>query len=169
MFCELRFKSNFEVTQLTCMQKWIVYLGVFVVTFIVGIVSALRKHLRQNKMNDYEKDLRANGKRFIVQLGDCEVKTNSYYENVDKVGSLPSRVEMLDALYDDSRLTQSVKKSLSVLIYRKTDPSGKIFEFRSKVIELSREDVYRFIEQKKEGTLYVDERNWNRYYFDIGL
>lgn len=76
---------------------------------------------------------------------------------------------MIDALFDADRPAEAVKNTVSVIVYKHPHPSGKIFEFRSRIIEMPAENLRYIMEQGKQAFLYVDQANWHRYYFDVGF
>lgn len=90
----------------------------------------------------------------------------SYYETIDQ-DDIPSRVDMLDALYDENRLHKQTRKVVSVIVYRYTDLSGKTIEFRTEPIYLELVNLRFLLEQKKQGVIYYDAANLNRYYFEV--
>lgn len=150
------------------MQKLIALIIVATGLIIFKLVSLYFKYRKAKKANHGLSDLKVKGKKIVVQFQDCEIKTREYVDT-EPSDSMPSQIEMLDSLYDRNRSHDGVKKVVSALIYKYTDSLGKKVEFRSEVIEMPIERLRFILESKMQTTIYVDENNWNRYYFDLGF
>ena len=150
------------------MQKLIALAIVLFGLFIYYLIQLFFKYRKAKGINSVLSELKLKGKKIMVSFPDCEIKTREYYEE-ETSDSLPSRVEMLDSLYDQEQLHKKNKKVVSVLVYKYADPAGKEVVFRSEVIEMPLERLRYILDNRKQTTIYVDESNWNRYYFDLGF
>jgi hypothetical protein len=142
------------------------YIIVFGSIIIGSIISALWKYRKRKQGNKYWEKLKKEGKPIQVHLKDIDIKTNEYNETPVH-DSIPSRIEMLDGLSRSGGADGTIKKAVSVLLYRYKKPNGELVMFRSETIEMPIESLRLRMEHINETTIYVDENNWNRYYFDI--
>jgi hypothetical protein len=148
------------------MSKIGLFILIFVVIFIYQIITKIIKHRKNKKVDNHLFGLKQNGIRIVVNLENCEIKTNQYIET-EPNETMPSQIEILDSLSNRGRQPHGVSKVISVLRYNyQNGPSGKI-EFRSEAISMPVENLKLKLEQRKQTTIFVDADNLNRYYFDI--
>jgi hypothetical protein len=142
----------------------------FVLSIFVLIAGAyfLAKHngsnRNSNRLAEIEQLKRA-GDKVKVTLDNAEVKSRSYQQEIINEG-LPSRMEMLDALYDSNRnyKTQEVQQTY-IVFYKQY--SGKTYKFVSQATTQNADAVRRYIDRQKGIDLYIDPKNPTSYYFDL--
>ncbi len=149
-------------------MRLIAYIVIFIGVAIVSIVTALFKYKKANKAYKSLAYLKNTGHKIFINLEDCELKTREYYDK-EPSDEMPSRVEIMDSLYNPNQSYEGVHKVVSVLIYRHTSPTGQKVEFRSELIEMPAERIRFAMEKNKKTTIYVDKNNRNLYYFDISF
>lgn len=91
--------------------------------------------------------LKRTGDRIKVTLDNAEVKSRSYQEEIIRDG-FPSRMEMLDALYDDNRNYKSQEiRQTYIVLYKKYN--GKMYKFVSRATGLDAVAVKMYIEKMR--------------------
>src|SRR5688572_8923781 len=103
------------------MHKLVAYIVIIIGIVLVGVVSFLLNYRKTRKVNKALSDLKGKGKKIVVQFQNCEIKTREYFDT-EPSDSMPSRAEMIDALFDASRPNEGIKKVISVIIYKYQDP-----------------------------------------------
>lgn len=150
------------------MNKFLGYAIVFLGVVVIVLISKILNYRKSSKPNKSLLDLKKNGEKLTIQFEDCEIKTREYFEATSS-DSFPTRIEMLDSLYNPNRSYEGTKKVISVLIYKYKDSTGKSMEFRSDSIEMPLETLRYILVNRKTTTIFFDKANWNRYYFDLGF
>lgn len=108
------------------------------------------------------------GRKIEVDFDKCELKTNTYYEEVENE-SFPTRTQMIDALYRSNQNANSVKREVSVLLYKHQDENGSIVTYRTNPINMQPDLIrYNMLKQEK-AVIYVDPVNEANYFFDTGF
>jgi hypothetical protein len=109
--------------------------------------------------------LKRTGERIKVTLDNAEVKSRSYQQEIVNEG-LPSRMEMLDGLYDSNRnyKTQEIQQTY-IIFYKKYN--GKPYKFISQATTQNAETVKMYIDRQKGIDLYIDQKNPTNYYFEL--
>lgn len=149
----------------------------FVLSIFILIVGAyfLAKHTlqrlnsQQNNVNSNRlaeiEQLKRTGDKVRVTLDNAEVKSRSYQQEIISDG-LPSRMEMLDGLYDSNRnyKTQEIQQTY-IVFYKQYN--GKTYKFISNATTQNAETVRMYIDRQKGIDLYIDQKNPTNYYFDL--
>jgi predicted membrane metal-binding protein len=127
-------------------------------------LSSQRNYSNINRLSEIER-LKRTGDKIRVTLDNAEVKSRSYKQEIINQG-LPSRMEMLDALYDSNRnyKTQEVQQTY-ILFYKQY--SGKTYKFVSQATTQSADALKRYIDEQKGIELYIDPKNPTIFYFDL--
>ena len=162
---------NYKGTTIPLKELWFV-LSIF--TLIAGAYFIAKDKLQKlnNQRSDSNssrlaeiKQLKRSGDKVKVTLDNAEVKSRSYQKEMINEG-LPSRMEMLDALYDSNRnyKTQEIQQTYIVL-YKQYN--GKMYKFVSQATAQTADAVKRYIDRQKGIDLYIDPKNPTSYYFDL--
>lgn len=119
-----------------------------------------------NEFLNWKSDLINKGIKVEVDLDKCEIKFNSYREEVIKDYYSPSDKYMaLDALVGkDNREFQNVNQS--ILVY-KTEVHGNSRTFYSPIIAKDEISLTFLLGNKKKTLIYVDRLDKDNYYFDL--
>ena len=88
-----------------------------------------------------------------------------YREEVIKDG-FPTRMEMLDALYDSNR-NYETKEFLQTYIVCYHQYNGKTYKYVSHATIQDPEALKRYIESQNGIDLYIDSKDPGNYYFDL--
>jgi hypothetical protein len=109
--------------------------------------------------------LKRTGDKVRITLDNAEVKSRSYQHEVIN-DELPSRIQMLDALYDENRnyKTQEIQQTY-IVFYKRY--GGQTYKFISQAMAETAEVVRRYIDGEKGIDLYIDPNNPHKYYFDV--
>lgn len=99
-----------------------------------------------------------------VDLNACELKTNNYIEEVEKIKS--SEAKFYDALYDPIRNVENREVNQVVLIFE-TYESGKKKQYYSPTIYKDETTLRFLLARQKRTFIYVDRMNKSHYYFDL--
>src|SRR6478609_4345768 len=113
-------------------MRLIAYIVIFIGIAIVSLITALRKYRKLTKARNGLSHLKNTGQKITIHLADCELKTREYYDK-EPSDEMPSRIEIMNSLYNPNQSYEGVHKIISVLIYRHTTPAGKKIEFRSEL------------------------------------
>ena len=144
----------------------VVFIFMLIVAFCAALIIYLRSKFRLDADRKKKDKLRLIWKKIKIDLEDCVIKTREGYEDT-AVDSIPSKVEMLDALYDSNRGHDQVRTCVSVLLYRYRISESKEMEFRSDLIKLPLESLRLRLDRQKFTYIYVDPNSYNNYLFDI--
>ena len=123
-----------------------------------------RNNSNTNRLAEIEQLKRA-GDKVKVTLDNAEVKSRSYQQEIINEG-LPSRMEMLDALYESNRnyKTQQIQQTY-IVFYKQYN--GKTYKFVSQATTQNADAVKRYIDRQKGIDLYIDPKNPTSFYFDL--
>jgi len=165
------FFLNYKGTSIPLKELWFV-LSLF--TIVVGAYFFAKYKLKelngQHSNNNSNRlaeivQLKRSGDRIRVTLDNAEVKSRSYRQEVIHEG-LPSRMEMLDALYDSNRnyKTQEIRQAY-IVFYKQYN--GKTYKFVSQATTQNADAVKRYIDRQMGIDLYIDPKNPTCYYFDL--
>lgn len=162
---------NYKGTTIPLKELWFV-LSIF--TLIAGAYFFAKYKLQ--KLNNQSSDtnssrlaeieqLKRAGDKVKVTLDNAEVKSRSYQQEIINEG-LPSRMEMLDSLYDSNRnyKTQEIQQTY-IVFYKQYN--GKTYKFVSQATTQNADAVKRYIDRQKGIDLYIDPKNPTSYYFDL--
>jgi hypothetical protein len=120
-------------------------------------------------------EIKITGEKIVVNLEECEIKENSYTEEVDKyrnetmtTPSIIGDIQFWDGLYDSRYNSKMVDVNQSVLIFKYLH-NGVEEKFISKIIPRTKEDLKFKLYFQKNTLLYVDRNNRKRFYFDLSF
>ena len=163
------FFLNYKGTTIPLINFWFV-LSIF--TMIVGayfyakykLQKPNNQHSNSNRLAEIEQ-LKRNGDKVRITLENAEVKSRSYRQEVIDEG-LPSRIKILDALYDDNRNheTQDIQQTY-IVFYKQYN--GKMHKFISQATTQNADTVRRYIDKHNGLDLYIDPRKPTNYYFEL--
>jgi hypothetical protein len=142
------------------------FIILIVIAAIVSLISGLIKYRKIKSLSRKVDNLKNTGRKIKVDFNDCTVKTREYYEEIDN-DHMPSRIEMVDALYDPSRGEHKTKVIVSVLTYLYEEASGKSITYRSENIYMPLENLRLYLETQKFTHIYIDPNNPSNYFFDL--
>ncbi len=122
-----------------------------------------RSDINSNRLAKFEQ-LKKTGDKVRVTLNNAEVKCSSYTQEIINDG-LPSRIEVLDALYDSSRnyKTQEIQQTY-IIFYKQYN--GTLYKYISQATTQNADAVKMYIDQQKGIDLYIDPKNPTNYFFD---
>jgi hypothetical protein len=163
------FFLNYKGTIIPVKELWFV-LSIF--TMVAGAYF-LAKHKLQNQNgpgagNDslaHITQLKHTGDKVRVTLEHAKVLTRSYRREIISEG-LPSKTEMLDALYDSNRNYKTEEVQQTYIVFQKQF-GDKVYQFVSPATTLSSEAVKGYMDRHKGVDLYIDPQNPERYYFEL--
>lgn len=133
---------------------------------IAMLWSILFKTIKQAKQNWREEinAFKLTAHKIEVDLSTCEIKTNNYIEEVEKIKS--SEAKFYDALYDPIRNVENREVNQAVLIFE-TYESGKKKQYYSPTIYKDETTLRFLLARQKQTFIYVDRNNKSHYYFDL--
>jgi hypothetical protein len=165
------FFLNYKGTAIPLKELWFV-LSFFTIAAGAYFFAKYKLKKLNNQCHDSNssrlaeiEQLKSTGDKVKVTLDNAEVKSRSnQLEFISK--GLPSRVQLLDALYDGNRnyKTQEVQQTY-VVFYKQYN--GKTYKFISQATTQNADAVNRYIDRQKGIDLYVDPKNPTGYYFDL--
>ncbi|MBB1287406.1 hypothetical protein HRH25_23725 [Flavisolibacter sp. BT320] len=165
------FFLNYKGTAIQLKELWFV-LSIF--TIVAGAyfyakyklqkLNNQRSNSNVNRLAEIEQ-LKRTGDKVRVTLDNVEVKSRSYQQEIISEG-LPSRMEMLDALYDSNRNYKTREIQQTYIIFYK-QYGGKMYKFVSQATTQNADAVKRYIDRQKGIDLYIDPKNPANYYFDL--
>jgi len=125
---------------------------------------------RKKQLNLYH-DLELTGERITVDLNKCEVKENSYTEDVERYASYSAFAgaevdDITDLAFGPTKETVRTNVIQSVIIYNH-EYNGKTERFVSPVIAKDKTTLLFKLYAQKQTTLYVHNENRNIYCFDL--
>lgn len=139
---------------------------------IAGVYFFAKYKLQQNnrRINPGNKlagleQLKRTGDKIRVTLDNAEVKTRSYQQEIIS-SSLPSRVEIADALYDSNRNYKTQQIQQTYIVFYK-ECNGKMYKFISQATAQNSEALKLYMYKQEGIDLYVDPENPINYYFDL--
>jgi hypothetical protein len=165
------FFLKYKGTAIPVKELWFV-LSIFILIAGAYFLAKYKLHKRNNQHNDGNSDrlaeieqLKCTGDKVRVTLDNAEVKSRSYQQEVINEG-LPSRMQMLDALYDSNRnyKTQVVQQTY-IVFYKEFN--GKTYKFVSPPTTQNDDALRMYIERQKGVDLYIDRKKPTDYYFDL--
>jgi preprotein translocase subunit SecF len=152
-------------------ELWFV-LSIFI--FIAGAYFLAKYKLQQ--LNNYRNDskrsrlaeieqLKRTSDKVRVTLDNAEVKSRSYQQEIINEG-VPSRMEMLDALYNSNRNYKTQEVQQTYIVFQK-EYNGKTYKFVSQATTQNADAVKTYIDRSKGIDLYIDPKNPTSLYFDL--
>ena len=111
--------------------------------------------------------MKLNGEKIRINLVECGIKENFYFEEVNKVHSMEAR--SYNALIGQAnRNTEQQSRYASVIVYHYIDPrTGKTREFISPIIQKDKISLGFILAGKKETFVYADRGDPGNYFFDV--
>lgn len=109
--------------------------------------------------------LKLTGDKVKVTLDNAEVKSRTYQQQIIKDG-LPSRMEVIDALYDSGRNYKTEEIQQTYIVFYK-QYNGTTYKFISPATTQSVEVVRQYIDRQKGVDLYVGPQNPSNHYFEL--
>lgn len=161
---------NYEGTTIPLKELWFV-LSICILIAGAYFFAKYKLQQRNSQHNDNNSNrlaeieqLKRTGNKIRVTLENAEVKSRSYQQEVINEG-LPSRMQMLDALYDSNRnyKTQEVQQTY-IVFYKQFN--GKTYKFVSQATTQNAYAVKSYIERQKGIDLYINPTDPTSYYFD---
>lgn len=165
------FFLNYKGTSIPLKGLWFV---LSVITIVAGgyFIAKYRQQKLNNQYSDSNnkrlaeiEQLKRTGDRVRVTLDNAEVKSRSYQNKIINEG-LPSRIEMLDALYDSNRNYKTEIIQQTYIVFYK-QYNGETYKFVSQASTQNADAVKRYIDNQKGIDLYIDPKNPTNYYFDL--
>lgn len=108
--------------------------------------------------------LKVTADKIKVDLNSCEIRSNSYSQQIPK--EKDSRSVLLDAMYDPDSNIRNIEINQAVVIYE-TDINGQREQFYSPPINKDAITLSFLLDRQKETYIYVDRDNRSEYYFDL--
>jgi hypothetical protein len=138
--------------------------GYFLAKYKMQKLNRQRSHLNNSRATEIE-SLKRTGEKVRVTLENSEVRSRSYHQEIVNE-SIPSRKEMLDALYDDNRnhKTQEIQQTYIVFYKQYNDLT---FKFISQPTTQNADTVRMYIDRHNGVDLYISRKNPATYYFDL--
>ena len=114
-----------------------------------------------------QKSLKDFGERIKVDLNECEIVENHYFDEVENYSN--SKINALNYLSgDEIRNVRNVDIVYSVIIFRRINPiTGKEEKFLSDLIPKDRITLSMFASKVQWATIYYSNDDSGNYYFDI--
>jgi len=109
----------------------------------------------QKELTEYENNLKQHGEKIIVDIDNCEIKENNYYEDIASKILLPARA-------DDYR-EQYIVQSVIIYNYKKNGTS-EIFVSQTFPVDTITLESHIL---NHEIILYVDPTDRSKYFFDF--
>jgi hypothetical protein len=113
----------------------------------------------------WEKDLKNNGMKIIVDLTTCEIQTGTFKKEKEEISYL-DELGGIDILLDAGKMPEPDQYEQSVLIYKHKTTSGKTVKFYGPTSK-NKKTLEILCVMQKETTLYVDRNDYDHYYFDL--
>jgi hypothetical protein len=163
------FLLKYQGSTIPLKEMWFV-IGLFTAGFGLYLVAKVKIAQANQDSADHSRladidDLKKTGEKIKITLDNCEVKSRSFSQEVIGDG-VPSRIEMLDALYDDNRNYKETLVTQSYIIFKRK-VSDTEYKFISRPISQSPDELRMHIDSKKYIDLYIDRLDPRRYYFDL--
>ena len=117
-----------------------------------------------NRLAEIER-LKRIGDKIKLTLDNVEVKSRSYQQEIINDG-FPTRIEMLDSLYDNNRNHKTELVQQTYIVYYKKY-NDEMYKFVSHATSQNVDTLKRHIESQKGIELYIDPKNPTNYYFDF--
>jgi hypothetical protein len=137
---------------------------------------SIQESKKAEVLDQFIKDLKANGDKIRVDLNNCEVKENNYTEERLRGGNYGDAIPISEeqkmdiwtrgnTIYrNNDRVTVQINQTV---VTGEVMRSGKPFKFRSLVLPHDRESLMFKMFAQKETTLYINPTDPDRYYLDM--
>ena len=135
--------------------------------YLIFLVFRSRKNKVAKEIASWKANLKLNGEKILVNLPECEIKENYYFDEVEKVHS--SRAQSYNAMIgQDYRNVEKQSRYAAVIIYSYSNPkTGASKKFISPVIQKDKISLGFLLNEKKETFIYADRNDANNYFFDL--
>jgi hypothetical protein len=138
--------------------------GYFFAKYKLQKLNSQRTDGNSDRFAEIER-LKRIGEKVRVTLDNAEVKTRSYNQEIISEG-LPSRMEILDGLYDSNRNYKTLEIQQTYIVFYK-QYSGMEYKFVSNATTQNVESVKMYIDRHNGVDLFIDPKNPTNYYFDL--
>lgn len=146
-------------------MRLVIFISIFFLALSAALISTAKtmKRLRSNRKK--RSWLEENGKKVKVYFKDCKLISQ---ENIQDAvpDSMPSRIEILDSLYDQDRNNRQINVSESILVYDYKYGNQSI-QFRSEKIIVPLISLQFRLDQRISTSVYYDPNNPSKYFFDL--
>ena len=126
-------------------------------SYLVTTSRSKKKVAAELESNERVNKLRSAGDKVIIDLDNCDLKENNYYNDVTNRGL--SRADLRDQGYKEQYVEESV-----IIFYHRI--GGKTEKFTSPIFPLNKILLSTYILNKKV-ILYIDRFDCGNYFFDI--
>jgi hypothetical protein len=143
---------------------------------IIGFVI-LRKTPKVDQINLIEKaeklkaELKSNGQKIEVDLKDCEIKENHYFEKPDYSKSYTDfeliNFYELAMFYETIKGTKSDTEIKQSVVLTKILINGQDKKIRSAILPYDRVKLMFSFDDQKKTFVYIDKSDTEKYYFDF--
>ena len=141
----------------------IVVLG-FSVYVILKILEIRNKLLRKTHYDKWVKKIKLRGKKFQIDLMNCEIDTREETVEVDVGGGYKSKT--LDYMYDGRENIVRETKYFSEITFF-IEVNGIQKEYYSPIVNKDRVTLSFLLEKQKTTSLYISRTNSKDYYIDL--
>ena len=138
--------------------------GYFFAKYKLQKLNAEQNNSNKDKLIEIER-LKRTGEKIRVTLENAEVKTRRYQQEINNE-YLPSRMELMNGLYDGNRNYKTEEIQQTYIVFKKKY-EGVEYKFVSQATTQNIETVKMYIDRQNGVDLYVDPQNPKNYYFDL--
>jgi len=136
----------------------IILLAYVFILIVYNIIFTFKK----NRVYKVSKKLKQIYSKILIPVEELNIISNNWTED-DEDGLI--EIKAIDAMSGNKNLRQ-IEKSISVLIYEKT-LNFKKHVFKSKPVNMSKEELNERLQKIKLISLYYDPKNLDNYFFDF--
>jgi hypothetical protein len=159
------FFKNYNGTSIQYPTIWLflsAIIGIFGLVLIY--LSKSDKLSRQEKINNEKLEkLKQNGEKIILTTENCEIRENSYFEEINKDSS--SSIVQVDALFDSNRnYSQNYVEKSAIIYYHKFGENK--YRMTSQTFPFNADNLRNYVEKQKLA-LYINRYDKNDYSFDL--
>ena len=165
------FFLKYNGTAIPLKELWFV-LSIFILIAGGYFFAKYKLHKLNNQRNNsnsdrlaYIEQLKRTGDKVKVTLGNAQVKSRSYQQEIINEG-LPSRMEMLDKVYDSNHNYKTRDVQQTYIVFYK-QYHNKTYKFVSQPTTQNADAVRLYIDRQKGVDLYIDRNNPANYYFEL--
>jgi hypothetical protein len=164
-FIGFGFFRNYKGSTIPYSTLWLI------LSIAVGLIGLClipsKKSTKLSKQEKYNRErldrLKQSGNKILLTVDNCEIRENSYYEEV--INESSSRVQQIDALYDPNRNYRQdyIEQSAIIFYYTVGDKKKRM---TSQSFPFNANTLTNYLENKML-VLYVNRFDENDYAFDI--
>lgn len=142
----------------------------FVIAILFCIIGGVILWLTNSEQDRIRRDrnrtkhLIENGVKIEIPLNKCEVKTNQYFEEIEK--EITSQGNLILHLVDEAIDIPKLSAEQSVIIYR-TEIKGESVSFHSEALFYNGKDLEKFIQHNYKVDVYYNPNDISDYFFDM--